>query len=154
MIVSNRIEIIYRLQNRVVLSWPMRPNRLTDQSPSSYNVYWDSSLAGAFTTLLATLDNNSSGSSLLFNKRIKLNISPSLYSFWDNDKTNYVRLKAVVGGAEQSFEQITAIPPYTVDGMRLHYPELRTTAIIGYNKDENRFIPVNVDANGKIITTT
>jgi hypothetical protein len=69
---------------------------------------------------------------------------------WNNDIMNYVRLRAVIGGVLQPAEDIVQIPQYTTGGMRLTYPELSTTAMVGYDAAENRFIPVAVDTNGKV----
>jgi hypothetical protein len=135
--------------------WPVRPNESIEQTPFSYNVYWDDLATGTFTKLLVNVSNSSQNAFNLrsYHNKVVIHLVPSQIAGWNNDKTNYVRLKAVVGGVEQNFEEIVAIPPYSTNGMRLHYPELRPTAIIGFNSDEQRFIPVSVDTNGKIITT-
>lgn len=154
--ISNKIQVVYRLPNRVTLMWPVRPNESTVQAPSSYNVYWDTASGGTFVNLLTNVTNayqNNFGSRTYHNK-VVVNLVPSQIPGWVNDATNYVRLKAIVGGVEQAFEGVIAIPPYTTNGMRLQYPELRTAAIVGYNTGEQRFIPVSVDTTGKVITTT
>ena len=154
--ISNKIQVVYRLSNRVTLMWPVRPNVSTEQQPSSYNLYWDASASGSFIKKLASVSNVSQDAFGLrsYHGKVVVNIIPSQIPGWNNDATNYIRLKAVVGGVEQSFESVVAIPPYTVNGMRLRYPEISTTAIIGYNANEQRFIPVSVDSSGKVITTT
>lgn len=154
--ISNKIQVVYRLSNRITLMWPVRPNESTEQAPSSYNVYWDTAVGGTFTSLLVNVSNtyqNSFGSRTYHNK-VVVNLAPNQIPGWVNDATNYVRLKAIIGGALQAFEDVVAIPPYTTSGMRLIYPELRTSAIVGYNSGEQRFIPVSVDTDGKVITTT
>jgi len=131
--------------------WPVRPNESTTQEASSYNVYWDSASGGLFSSLLASVSNQ--GSSIRsYYKKVVVHIIPSQVPGWDNEVANYVKLKAVVLGIEQAFENVVTIVPYTNNGMRLHYPELRTNAIIGYNKAEDRFIPVSVDTDGKVET--
>jgi|GEM_PF-5485437 len=153
--ISNKIQVVYRLPNRITLMWPVRPNEATDQKPTSYNVYWDSNSGGAFTNLLIKVPNGSAKSVSgirSYHGKVVVNIIPSQIVGWNNDVTNYVRLKAVVLGIEQAFEDIVSIVPYTTNGMRLHYPNLQPTTIVGYNKDEKRFIPVSVDSDGKVET--
>jgi len=136
--------------------WPVRPNESTEQAPSSYNVYWDASSAGTFTKKLVSVSNASQTAfgARSYHSKVVVNLVPSQIPGWNNNVTNYVRLKAVVGGVEQAFEEIVAIAPYSTNGMRLRYPELQTAAIVGFNSSEQRFIPVSVDTNGKVITTT
>jgi hypothetical protein len=122
-----------------------------------YNIYWDIASGGAFATLLATVSNGAYSKDPLgyrsYAGKVVYNLVPSQIPGWNNDIANYVRLKAVISGVEQAAEPVVTIPPYSTNGMRLHYPELKTTAIIGFNANENRFIPVSVDTNGKVITT-
>jgi len=135
--------------------WPSRPNAGNVTSPTSYNVYWDTSLVGVFNKLLVSVENQPSpgynGNRSYFGK-VVVHVIPENVPGWVNDIVNYVRLRPVIGGAEQLPEDIVEIPPYTIDGMRLRYPEIQTTAIVGYNKDQNRFIPVSVNADGKVKT--
>jgi hypothetical protein len=136
--------------------WPSRPNDSDSTQPQSFNVYWDASSSGAFTKLLANVANISYARDPFgvrsYANKVVLNVTPTQIPGWNNDVTNYIRLAAVIGGIEQTPEAIINIEPYTSNGMRLHYPELQTRAIIGFNKDENRFIPVSVDVHGQIIT--
>jgi len=154
--ISNKIQVVYRLPNRITLMWPVRPNESIAQQATAYNVYWDSVSGGTFAKLLATVSNGPKASSASgirsYHNKVVVNVIPSQVPGWDNEITNYVRLKAVVLGVEQAFEDIVRIVPYTTNGMRLHYPELKTNAIVGYNKDEERFIPVSVDTDGKVET--
>lgn len=153
--ISNKIQIIYRLSNKLILMWPVRPNESNNTKPTSYNVYWDVSSVGAFATLLSSVDNMSCaepfGNRSYKNKAV-LTVITSQVPGWDDAVTNYVRLAAVIGGVEQAAEDVVTVPPYNTNGMRLVYPDLRTSAIIGFNKDENRFIPVSVDVDGKVQT--
>jgi len=154
-VISNKIQVVYRLSNRVTLMWPVRPNGSNATKPTSYNLYWDTSAGGLFTTLLASVENASCedhGGIRSYHKKVVYNIVPSQVSGWDNDATNYVKMKPVILTVEQAFEDLIIIPPYTVNGMRLHYPNLQPTAIVGYNDEENRFIPVSVDTDGKVET--
>ena len=154
---NNKIQIVYRLSNRITLMWPTRPNNSNATKPDSYNVYWDIDAGGAFSNLLGnavnSYTNNLNGNRSYLNK-VVMNVIPSLILGWNNDITNYIRMSAVIGGVEQSAETVVTIAPYTTSGMRLRYPELKTSAIIGYNSDQDQFIPVSVDTSGKIITTT
>ncbi|MDO8640920.1 MAG: hypothetical protein Q7R33_05200 [Nitrosarchaeum sp.] len=150
---NNKIQVIYRLSDRVTLMWPVRPNDGIAMNPESFNVYWDSNVAGLFATLLANVGNGSCEDhegNRSYHKKVVLNFVPSLVPGWDNNVSNYIKLKAVIGGVEQPFEDVVIIAPYTQNGMRLRYPELRTTAIVGFNEAENRFIPVSVDTTGKV----
>jgi len=141
------------LSNRVTLMWPVRPNDSTVQQPTSYHVYWDTSSAGPFTKLIADVPNASQDAFNIrsYHNKVVLNFYTNQVPGWDNTKSNYVLLKAVVGGAEQAAEAVVAILPYTTSGMRLRYPEVRTTVIAGYNAAEERFIPVTVDTTGKLL---
>lgn len=135
--------------------WPVRPNESDATKPESYNVYWDVSSGGAFASLLGSVDNVSCAEPFgnrSYKNKIVLTVITTQVPGWNDLVTNYVRLKAVIGGVEQAAEDIVTVPPYNTSGMRLVYPELKTTAIVGFNKDENRFIPVSVDGNGKVET--
>lgn len=135
--------------------WPVRPNESNDTRPTVYNVYWDASSSGAFTALLGSVDNISCAEPFgnrSYKNKVVLTVITGQVPGWDDLVTNYVRLNAVIGGVEQAAEDVVAVPPYTTNGMRLVYPDLRTSAIIGFNKDENRFIPVSVDIDGKVQT--
>lgn len=153
--VNNKIQVVYRLSDRITLMWPVRPNDSNATSPESYNVYWDVASGGAFTTLLASVENGKSSRDPFgvrsYANKVVVHITPSLVPNWNNDVTNYVKLKAVTGGIEGAFENVVPIIPYTTGNMRLHYPELRTTAIVGYNAAEQRFLPVTVDSTGKLL---
>jgi hypothetical protein len=135
--------------------WPVRPNDSNATSPTSYNVYWDVASGGAFATLLASVENGKFPRDPFgvrsYANKVVVHVTPSLIPGWNNDIMNYVRLCAVIGGVEQAPEAVIPIVPYSVGGMRLHYPELRTTAIVGYNTAEQRFLPVTVDSTGKLL---
>jgi hypothetical protein len=144
-VVNNKIQVVYRLSDRITLMWPVRPNDSNATSPTSYNVYWDTAVGGGFTTLLVSVDNGKSPRDSFgvrsYANKVVVHITPSLVPGWNNDVTNYVLLKPVTGLVEGSAEAIIPIVPYTTGNMRLHYPELQ------------RFIPVSVNADGKLITT-
>jgi len=158
--INNKIQVVYRLSDRITLMWPVRPNASNLTTPESYNVYWDSSSSGGFSKLLGSVQNGPNIQPEAFGirsyyKKVVLNVVPSLIPGWNNDITNYIKMKAVISGAEQAFEGPIVIAPYTANGlMRLQYPELRTTAVVGWNDAEKRFIPTAVDTSGKLVTTT
>jgi len=133
--------------------WPVRPNESTTQQPTSYHVYWDTASGGGFAKMIADVPNASQDAFNIrsYHNKVVLHFYTSQIPGWDNTKSNYVLLKAVVGGAEQPAEAIVTILPYTTSGMRLRYPEIRTTAIVGYNSTQERFIPITVDATGKLL---
>ena len=134
--------------------WPVRPNVSNSTNPSSYNLYWDSSSGGGFAKLLGSVDNVSQQDPFgnrSYKKKVVFNIALSQVPSWNNDITNYIKMKAVVGGVEQGFEAIVTIPPYTTNGMfRLVTPEVEKSAIVGWNDAEKRYIPVSVDTSGKL----
>jgi hypothetical protein len=138
--------------------WPSRPIDSDSTQPQSFNVYWDVSSSGQFVNLLANVSNVSSSRNSFgfrsYANKVVFNVIPTQIPGWNNDVTNYVCLAAVIGGTEQAPEAVINIEPYTSNGlMRLHYPELQARAIVGFNADEKRFIPVSVDSSGKVITT-
>lgn len=135
--------------------WPVRPNDGTDNKPTSYNIYWDTAAGGTFATLLATVPNVSSedhNGIRSYHKKIVYNIIPNQVPGWDNTVSNYVRIKATIASVLQAFEEVVTVPPYSVNGMRLHYPNIQPAAMVGYNDEESRFIPVSVDTDGKVET--
>lgn len=146
---NNKIQVIYRLENLVTLFWPIRPNDTNSTSPESYNLYWCSTIAGAYTAI-GSVENEGSSNRAYHNK-VVFNVVPSQVGGWNNANTNWVKVAAVIGGVEQSAETPVAINPYAVDNMLLKYPFDRTV-IVGYNSDENRLIPVSVDQTGKVKT--
>jgi len=151
--ISNKIQVVYRLPSRITLMWPSRPNASNPTSPTKYNIYWDVSVLGLFATLLGSVENQPStgynGNRSYFGK-VVFHIVPETIPGWNNDIENFIRLRPVIGGVEQLPEDIVQIPQYNTNGMRLRYPELSTTAMVGFNAVENRFIPVAVDAAGKV----
>jgi len=152
---SNKIQIVYRLPSRITLMWLKRPNVGNNTSPSKYNLYWDASAVGPFNALLGSVENSASDDPVgmrAYHDKIVFHFAPQQVPGWIDDQANYVRLRAVIAGIEQAPEEIVAIPSYTSNGMRLRYPELQTTAIVGYDKDTNQFIPVAVDLSGKVKT--
>lgn len=153
--ISNKIQVVYRLPSRITLMWPKRPNAGNNTNPSKYNLYWDASAVGPFNKLLGSVENSASDDPVgmrAYHDKVVFHFIPEKVPGWIDDQANYVRLRAVIGGAEQVPEEIVAIPSYTSNGMRLRYPELRTTAIVGYDKESNQFIPVAVDLSGKVKT--
>jgi hypothetical protein len=138
--------------------WPVRPNATNTTNPQSFNVYWDPSSTGTFTRLLGSVSNCTNLTPEAFGNRsyyqkIVLNVCPSQIAGWNNDIANYINMKAVIGGVEQAFESVVVVAPYTTNSlMRLHYPEIKVAAAVGWNDSEQRFIPVAVDTNGKVNT--
>lgn len=151
--VINKIQLIYRLPSRITLMWPKRPNDSNVTNPSSYNLYWDSSILGTFSTLLGSVENSASDDQLgnrAYHSKIVFNFIPEKVVGWDDNIPNYIRLRPVIGGVEQVAEDYIPIPPYSSNGMRLRYPDLKTTAIVGYNRESGSFLPVAVNEDGKV----
>lgn len=134
--------------------WPVRPNVSNNTNPSSYNLYWDATSGGGFTKLLGSVDNVSQQDPFgnrSYKAKVVFNIALSQVAEWNNDITNYIKMKAVIGGVEQAFEPVVVVPPYTTNGMfRLIAPEVKKAAIVGWNDAEKRYIPVSVETNGHL----
>lgn len=145
-----KIQVIYRLDSRVVLMWSRRPNQDSDTNPSHFNVYFSNLVAGPFVKI-AEVDNISPDAPAYLGK-VVYNLIPTSIPGWDNATTNYIRLAPVIGGVEQAQEDYIAIPPYSVNGLRLTRETTAPMIAVGFNKDENRFIPLSVDKDGKLET--
>jgi len=149
MAVNNKIQVIYRLENLIVLSWPVRPNAGSSIDPESYNVYWCDTVGGTYVQF-DSVENRSHASRSFLNK-VVLNVIPEKIG-WDNTAANFIRLRPVVGGVEQAFEDPVAIAPYSVGGMRFNKTTVEKSIAVGYNEDEDRLVPMAVDNEGKLKT--
>lgn len=65
---------------------------------------------------------------------------------WDNDVPNFMKIKPVTGGVPGGTEGPMTIPPVRDNSLD------NSANILGYNTDENRFIAITVDTEGKIRT--
>jgi len=151
---NNKIQVIYRLEDQVTIFWPVRPNDGKDISVmdnvQSYNLYWDSSSGGAFNKLVGNVENKPHANRSFLNKVVMI-FNPSRITGWDNSIVNYVRLNPVVGGVEQGLEDIIEIHPYSIGGMRFNKTEQKAIAV-GYDRDDDRLVPIAVDKDGKVKT--
>lgn len=139
------VQIIYRLQDHVRL---LVDYRTGSPPPDTFNFYWSSTSGGAYTLFLEDVINQ--GSSIPGIKgKILVDFVPSTIASWDNGQTNYIKLAPVTGGVVGAQEGPMEIP--TKDEIGVAYDK---TVIFGFNKTNQKFIPILVNDDGKLITTT
>lgn len=146
----NKIQVIYRLEERVVIAWSVRPNVESDTAPESYNIYWSAASVGPFVKI-GSVDNKQ-GESRSYHRKVVFALITKQIPGWVNAASNYIRLAPVVGGVEQAQEDITVVAPYSIHGLRLTRQTTQPVIAVGFNEDENRFIPLSVDPDGKLKT--
>jgi hypothetical protein len=110
----------------------------------SFNIYGATSSGGIY-VLLGNVNNTGSMDPQIRGKTI-FGFTPSAFS-WDNDTTNFVKVAPVIGIIEGVLEGPMTIP--SVHDMILD----RSVNILGFNKDQDRYIDVAVDTDGQLITT-
>ena len=134
------VQLLYRLKNYVRL--------LIDEidGPDSIKLYWSQTESGTY-VLLEELKNRGSEEPAIRNKIV--------YEFYPEDKTIddnerfYIKMSTVTGGVESSQEGPMII--YTKSEIK---QPAELNVIYGYSKDLDKHIPVLVDKDGKVITTT
>jgi len=149
---NNKVQVIYRLEDLVVLIWPVRPNISETMEPESYNVYWNTSETSPPAYILVDSVENKSHSSRSYLNKVVFNLIPSTIGDWNNSNVNWISLRPVVGGVEQAFEAAVPIHPYSINGMRISKVSTEKTVAVGYNSDNDQLIPVAVDEDGKLKT--
>jgi hypothetical protein len=134
-------QLIYRLQNTVRLLMDYRQN----PTPDSYNLYWSSTELGVYVKFASFLNEPSRTPSI--RGKIQFEFIPSTIVGWDNSKDNWLKIKPVTAGVEGAFEGPMKVP--TREEL-INYAE--KTISYGFNKDSQKFIPLAVDVDGKLIT--
>jgi len=131
------VQLIYRLQNTVRLLIGNRPN------VEAYKFYHAAAVGGpyvAFATVqnLPSLNPPTKG-------QVVFEFFPSGLS-WDNTIKHFLKMAPIIGGVEQAQEGPLVVP------VRYEYAKNpKDMVMFGFNTTEQRFIPVAVDADGKLL---
>lgn len=133
-------QLIYRLKETIRLFIDYRT------SVDSFNFYFSSSPSGPFTTLLGSVDNVPSKTPATRGKVIFEFNTESVVG-WDDNVTNYIELAPVTGGSEGALEG-----PMTIPTRKETIGPKEYSVMYGFNKTLQKFIPISVDADGKIET--
>ena len=132
-------QVIYRLQTSVRVLIDHR------DSVDSFKLYWSATEGGAYTEFADVLNEYSNDPA----SRGKI-----LYSFFPADEgmnnyaRNYIKLAPVIGGIPGAQEGPTTL--YTRE--ETNQP-VDKRVMTGYSSDLNKYIPVAVDEDGKIIVS-
>lgn len=137
------VQLIYRLTGTVRLY--IDPVVGVDY----FNFYWKNSATLPFVNLLGKVENvasliPSSKGKIVF----EFAITDTLVTAgWDNNKTNYVSYTEVIGGVEGAQKGPIVIP------VKYELHKISNYSVsLGFNTDEQKFIPIAVDPDGKVKT--
>lgn len=136
------VQLIYRLQDTVRLLIDYRES----PTPDSFNLYWSSTSGGSYTLFAEGILNKPSNEPAIRGK-ILVDVIPSTISGWDNNQTNYIKLAPVTGGSVGAQEG-----PMTIKTRKELIQPSDSTVVYGFNKDEQKFIPLSVNTDGELIT--
>jgi hypothetical protein len=137
------VQLIYRLRDTIRL---LIDYRGTPVVPDTFNFYWSSTSGGVYNLFVSGIKNEPSHEPAIRGK-INFDFLSSTIVGWDNFKTNYIKMSSVTGGIEGALEG-----PMTIPSREEMITFADKQLIFGYNRDEDRFIPLAVDPNGKLIT--
>lgn len=137
------VQLIYRLRDTIRL---LIDYRGTPVIPDTFNFYWSSTSGGVYVLFASGIKNEPSKNPAIRGK-ISFDFLSSTIVGWDNFKTNYIKMTSVTVGVEGVLEGPMIIPSRE---------EMITFAdkqlIFGYNRDSDKFLPLAVDQDGKLIT--
>ena len=133
------LQIIYRLSTLVRLTIDYR------SGVDSFKLYWSAVEIGVYAEF-ADVSNVASRQPALRGK-VVFNFFPSDIGM-NNENRNYIKLAAIIGGVPGALEGPTVI--FSRKEMKI---PVEMNLISGYNNDLNKYIPVAVDKDGKIITS-
>jgi len=134
------VQIIYRLKQTIRLFIDYRTGI------DSFNLYYSNTEGGVY-SLIGSVFNKQSDSPATRGKVIFEFNTESLLS-WDDNSRNYVKLAPVTMGIEGALEGPLTIPTR----LETIFPK-EYSVMYGFNKDSQKFIPVSVDSDGKVVTT-
>jgi len=132
------VQLIYRLQTTIRLFIDYRTG------VDSFNVYYANLSVGPY-TLIKSISNAPSKQPATRGK-IVFEFQTSSLINWNNETKNYLKVAPVIGGVEQALEGPLEIPT-RIETIR---PK-EFSVIYGFNQDSQRFIPVLVDNDGKLL---
>jgi hypothetical protein len=135
------VQLIYRLRQLVRLFVDYRAG------VDSFNFYYSNTESGSYTQFGSTVNEPSIAPAT--KGKIIFEFSTESLTNWDDNTVNYIKLTPVTGGIEGTQEGPLAIPT------RIETITPKEFSVMyGFNKDTQRFVPVSVDADGNVITTT
>ncbi|MDD5650059.1 MAG: hypothetical protein PHF86_06550 [Candidatus Nanoarchaeia archaeon] len=135
------VQIIYRLRQLIRLFVDYRAG------VDSFNFYYSDAPSGVY-TLFGSAVNQPSNAPATRGK-IVFEFSTETLVNWDDNARNYIELAPVTGGTEGAMEGPLTIPTRVETIIPKEF-----SVVYGFNKDTQRFIPVSVDADGNVVTTT
>lgn len=133
------VQLIYRLRSTIRLLVSYRTG------VDSFNFYYSNIEVGPYVLLGSVLNI----ASLIPSTRGKIVFEFHTDSLvgWDDQTRNYLKLAPVIGGVEGVQEGPMMIPTRVESIIPKEF-----SVIYGLNKDSQKFIPVSVDATGKVMT--
>jgi len=133
-------QLIYRLVDTVRLLIDYR------DSVDSFNFYWSATEGGAYTLFAEGIPNEPSNNPAIRDK-VQFEFTPSTITGWDNTQANYIKIAPVTGGTPGSQEGPMEVPTRK----ELIFQKDQVVAY-GFNKDEQKFIPLAVNQDGELKT--
>lgn len=134
------VQLIYRLTSTIRL---LIENKV---GVDSYKFYWSNTSTLYFTNVIGPVDNIASLNPPTKGK-VVFEFATETIVGWNNDETNYLSFTEIVGGVESVQKGPIVIP------VRYELHKLSNyTVSLGFNADEQKFIPIAVDSNGKVKT--
>ena len=136
------VQLIYRLTNTVRLLIDERPSPVEAFSlKNSVNV------GGPFVEFKKVQNKGSVEPQI--RGRIMVEVIPQSVVGWDNNLTNYITLHEIIGGVEQAAEGPMVVP--VIYQFNKGDVSIESVVINGFNSSEQKFVPIAVDTNGKVI---
>ena len=134
------LQLIYRLQDTVRLLMDYREN----PTPDSFNLYWSAAIAGVYVKFASFLNVPSNIPSI--RGKILFEFYPSTIVGWNNSTDNFLKLAPVTGAVVGALEGPMTVP---TKQETIYYAEKSIS--YGFNKDLQKFIPLAVDTDGKLL---
>lgn len=136
------LQLIYRLQTTIRLLIDYRTG------VDSFNFYVSTESSGTYSLIGSTQNTSSKEPGSRGKILYEFNVGPIPGLNWDNTKTHYLKIAPVINNVEQTKEGPLVIPnryEYAKDDKHI--------VSFGFNSDEQRFIPIAVDIDGKVKVT-
>lgn len=133
------VQVIYRLRSTIRLFIDYR------QNVDSFNLYYSNIKGGPY--IFLNFVTNVVSKSPATRGKIIFEFNTDSLGGWDNDSRNYIKLSEVIGGIEGVLEG-----PLTILTRLESVVPKEFSVMYGLNKDLQKFIPISVDENGKVMT--
>jgi hypothetical protein len=133
------VELIYRLQNTVRLLITYRPG------VDAYRFYHATAVGGPWNVAIVPDALNLASILPPTRGKIVFEFYPSTLA-WDNTVKHFLKMAPIVGGAPQALEGPLVVP------VKYEFAKNpKDTVSFGFNKAEQRFIPLAVDPDGVLL---